>query len=141
MRAYDKDGSKVGNCTIGWGHKIRDGQCTTIDRANYASFTEEAAEQLLFIDVLKIALTPIKRRVRVGLAQRELDALIDFTFNVGGANLGISVLLQQINARNYKQARNGFLGWLRPTTIRGRRVDEQNLWEKGDYTSNGHHVQ
>ena len=64
--------------------------------------------------------------------------LIDFTFNVGGANLGISVLLQQLNAGNYKQAGVGFLGWLRPANIRGRRVDEKNLWDSGRYISNGH---
>jgi len=140
LTPYDHDGSSKGNCTIGWGSKIREGRCQPQDFSAYANFSVDAAEQLLTQDVLLKALMPIKRRVHVGLAQREMDALIDFTFNVGGANLGVSQLLQQLNAGNYKQAGAGFMGWLHPTTIRQRRVDEQNLWLKGDYTSNGHPI-
>jgi RHS repeat-associated protein len=147
LKPYDKDGSKAGNCTIGWGSKIHDGPCKPGDFSAYANFTVEAAEQLLFQDVELKALSPIKQLVYVGLAQRELDALLDFTFNVGGGNaktgkggLASSQLLQQLNAGNYKQASNGFLGWLVPASIKGRRVDEKNLWDNGDYTSNGHPI-
>jgi GH24 family phage-related lysozyme (muramidase) len=147
LKPYDKDGSKAGNCTIGWGSKIHDGPCKPGDFSAYANFTVEAAEQLLFQDVELKALSPIKQLVHVGLAQRELDALLDFTFNVGGGNaktgkggLASSQLLQQLNTGNYKQASNGFLGWLVPASIKGRRVDEKNLWDNGDYTSNGHPI-
>ena len=106
----------------------------------YANFNQQEAEQLLFTDVMSKALAPIKRRVHVGLAQRELDALIDFTFNLGGAKLGQSILLQQLNAGNYKQAGNGFLGWLQPSGVLQRRNDEKNLWDTGIYVSNKHSI-
>ncbi len=147
LKPYDNDGSKAGNCTIGWGSKIHDGPCKEQDFNNYANFTVDGAEQLLFQDVETKALFPIKQLVHVGLAQRELDALIDFTFNIGGGNqrtgkggLASSVLLQQLNARNYKQAGNGFLGWLIPRSILGRRQDEKHLWDTGEYISNGHRI-
>jgi RHS repeat-associated protein len=149
VHVYDNDGSKTGNCTIGWGHKIHDGPCTDQDRAAYPSFSESAAEQLLFLDVQLIALGPIKRYVQVGLAQRELDALIDFTFNVGGGSktnrkhpgLAGSQLLVSLNARDYKQAGNGFMGFKAGGVgIIRRRTDEKNLWDTGRYVSYGHAI-
>jgi RHS repeat-associated protein len=147
LRVYDKDGSRSGNCTIGWGHKIHDGPCTDQDHSNYASFDEDAAEQLLFVDVQTKALAPIKRYVTVGLAQRELDALIDFTFNVGGGSrtnhrhpgLAGSQLLISLNAGNYPKAGTGFLGFMAGGSgIAKRRNDEKNLWDTGVYKSYGH---
>ena len=137
LEPYDHDGSATSNCTVGWGHKIRDGRCLPTDYSTYANFNEEAAEQLLIQDVQTIAMPPIKKLVHVGLAQRELDALIDFTFNIRWG-LAKSQLLQQLNTGNYKQAGNGFLGWQIPRSIKGRRVDEKNLWDTGRYVSNGY---
>jgi RHS repeat-associated protein len=147
---YDHDGSKAGNCTIGWGHKIHDGVCTDQDHDNYVSYSESAAEQQLFLDVQQKALAPIRRSVQVVLAQRELDALIDFTFNVGGGSktnhqhpgLAGSLLLVSLNAHNYKQAGNGFLGFKAGGTgIIRRRNDEKNLWDTGVYSSYDHSIQ
>jgi RHS repeat-associated protein len=147
LKVYDHDGSKTGNCTIGWGHKIRDGACTDQDRAAFSNYTESAAEQQLSLDVQTKALTPIKRHVHVGLAQRELDALIDFTFNVGEGSktnhqhpgLAGSQLLVWLNAGNYKQAGVGFLGFMAGGTgIVRRRNDEKRLWDKGEYKSYDH---
>lgn len=96
------------------------------------------------------ALAPIKRYVQVGLAQREIDALIDFTFNVGGGSktnrrhpgLAGSQLLISLNARDYKKAGAGFLGFLAGGLgIVRRRNDEKNLWDTGQYLSYGHLVQ
>jgi lysozyme len=68
--------------------------------------------------------------------------LIDFTFNVGGGNLGKSILLQTINARNYKDAGDGFMGWLKGGKgIPSRRADEKRLWETGEYVANGTPIQ
>jgi GH24 family phage-related lysozyme (muramidase) len=139
LKPYDNDGSTTGNCTIGWGHKIRDGKCTAQDFRNYASFDEGDAEDLLAQDVQLIAMPPIKTLVKVGLAQRELDALVDFTFNLRW-HLKQSALLQQLNAGKYPEAGDGFMGWLTPKGIRQRRVDEKNLWDTGIYISNGHAI-
>jgi len=140
LKPYSNDGSSTQNCTIGWGSLIHPGPCDPRDFRVYANFNQQEAEQLLFTDVMSKALAPIKRRVHVGLAQRELDALIDFTFNLGGAKLGQSILLQQLNAGNYKQAGNGFLGWLQPSGVLQRRNDEKNLWDTGIYVSNKHSI-
>jgi len=145
----DHDGSKTGNCTIGWGHKLHDGRCIDQDRAAYPSFSVAAAEQLLFLDVQSKALAPIRRYVRVGLAQREIDALIDFTFNVGGGSKGNrqhpglagSQLLVSLNASDYKKAGAGFLGFSAGGSgIVARRNDEKNLWDTGRYVSYGHTI-
>lgn len=43
----------------------------------------------------------VNRAVRVPLNQPQFDALVDFTFNLGGGTLGRSTLLAELNAGHY----------------------------------------
>jgi hypothetical protein len=60
------------------------GPCIPADFTQYPNgISPDAAEQLLFKDPFKNAMLPIKFLVSVPLAQKEFDALSDFTFNIG----------------------------------------------------------
>ena len=67
----------VGVRTIGWGRVTKNGP---------AIITEADAEQLLARDLVK-AWDAVRRNVRVTLTQGQVDALTDFTLNLGEGNL------------------------------------------------------
>jgi len=70
----------------------------------------------------------------VPLQSHQFDALVSFDFNTGG--IFKARLTQRINAGD-PDAADSFMGWLKPPEIRGRRVDEMNLFQTGDYRANG----
>ena len=82
----------AGVLTIGYGHTsgVKEGM----------SITEAEAEQLLDADV-ESAAAQVKSAVKVELNANQLDALIDFVFNLGIGNLRSSTLLKKLNARDY----------------------------------------
>jgi len=75
--------------TIGYGH-------TNTAKPGMV-ITEAEADKLLRSDLLS-AEKDVNRLVTVPLEQREFDALVSFTFNLGGGALGTSTLLKLINA-------------------------------------------
>ncbi len=88
----------------------------------------------LFLKVLPKYEEPVRSAVRVPLHQHEFDALVHFTYNVGGPNFQKSKLLQNINAGRYESAgKSGFHGWLKPPELRGRRNRESDIFLKADY--------
>lgn len=90
----------------------------------------------LFDRVLEQYEAAVSEAVKVPLEQHEFDALVHFTYNVGGPNLRRSRLLKLINAGQKQEAgRTGFHGWLKPPSLRGRRDVESNLFLYGDYGS------
>lgn len=60
---------------------------------------------------LTVAETAVRNSVNVSLTQNQFDALVSFTFNVGGRNLRNSTLVSQLNAGNYSGAADQFLRW------------------------------
>ena len=58
---------------------------------------------------LTVAETAVRNSVNVSLTQNQFDALVSFTFNVGGGNLRKSTLVSQLNAGNYSGAADQFL--------------------------------
>ena len=74
--------------------------------------------------------------VRVPMKQHEFDALVSFDFNTGGIHR--AQLTKHLNAGNRAAAARGFMGWLRPPEIRGRREGEMRLFRDGVYP--GGHV-
>ncbi|QEK39531.1 lysozyme [Candidatus Sneabacter namystus] len=100
-----------GYYTIGYGHKmLRPDQYTSID--------DKMAETLLIKDISKAEASVI-RNIKVDLSQEQLDALVSFTFNVGGAALQRSQLKQKINSDNKDNVKEEFLKW---TFARGKRI-------------------
>ena len=74
--------------------------------------------------------------VRVPMKQHEFDALVSFDFNTGGIHR--AQLTKHLNAGDKAAAARGFMGWLRPPEIRGRREGEMRLFRDGVYP--GGHV-
>lgn len=63
--------------------------------------------------------------------QWQFDALVSFQFNTGG--LAKSLLLKKFLAGDMAGAIAGFMGWLKPIDIYGRRKQEQKLFAMGNY--------
>ena len=120
----------AGNPTIGYGHLIRTGEDFS------GGVTEQVASELLAQDT-QAAVDAVNTRVNVALSQTQFDALVDFTFNLGGGNLRKSTLLKNINAAKAVTIAN-FTDWNRAggKVVKGlaiRRTDEFNLFSTGDY--------
>jgi lysozyme len=88
--------------TIGWG-------CTE-GVTEGMTWTKEQAETGLRTEMLKHENT-VKKLVTVDLNQNEFDALVSFTYNVGGGALQKSSLLKALNKGDRDAAARGFLLW------------------------------
>jgi len=120
----------AGNPTIGYGHLIQKGEDFS------KGITKDQANALLAQDV-KGAVGAVNADLKVAVSQTKFDALVDFTYNLGGKNFGNSTLLSNINAgkaviesnfTSYNHAGGRVVPGL---TI--RRTDEFNLFSKGEY--------
>lgn len=112
----------AGVFTIGYGHtsRVKEGM----------SITEEEANALLDQDI-SIAAEQVKSAVKVELNTNQLDALIDFVFNLGIGNLRSSTLLKKLNAEDYSGAAEEFGKWIYsgktilPGLVRRREIEKQ----------------
>ncbi len=93
--------------TIGYGHLIRDGE--------YAMFkngiTESAAGALLAKDVWA-AERAVLRLIKVPLTDNQFDALVSFTFNLGGGALQRSTLRRRINREEHEEVPEQLMRWV-----------------------------
>jgi len=86
----------------------------------------------------------IQAVIKTPLKQHQIDALASWDLNTGGLTWKHKTtkkpcqLVQQINSGNLSA--DGFMGWLRPIEIKGRREEEQELFRSGDYSANGDHI-
>ncbi len=109
IKAFEKISLKPYLCpkgclTIGYGHKI-------INAINCTSISQEEAHEILLQD-LWVAENSVLRNIKIPLKQNQFDALVSFTFNVGGAALQRSTLRQKINRENFDEAKEEFGRWV-----------------------------
>ncbi len=71
---------------------------------------QETAERLLKTGLVSYE-SDVSRLVKVGLTQGQFDALVSFTYNLGGRALSTSTLLRKLNAGDYAGAADEFLRW------------------------------
>ena len=103
----------VGHCTIGFGHLIHLGNCTSADYKQWGQLSEKEAKQLLRKD-LEIFAQGVKEKTTLWpkLEQHERDALISFAFNVGLGAYGSSTLLKKLNQGDKRGAAKEFPRWV-----------------------------
>jgi lysozyme len=89
--------------SIGWGHQdpgIKEGDV----------WTQQQADAQLMADIAG-AESCVNHLVEVKLTQGEFDALVDFVFNLGCADLKGSTMLRLLNTGNYWGAATQFDLW------------------------------
>jgi GH24 family phage-related lysozyme (muramidase) len=118
----------AGYDTIGFGHKLKSGEHTTYA----AGINPDQGMQVLRSDSNASEKT-VGSAVTAPINQFENDALVSFTFNVGGPNLRSSTLLTKLNQRDYEGASREFTRWVfaggkELAGLRVRREKEQILF-------------
>jgi len=93
----------AGVWTIGYGHTETAYEGQRIDVAQ--------ASDLLSSDLIKYE-QAVNRLVKVPLTQKQFDALVSFTFNLGAGSLQRSSLLYKLNQRDYRGAAKEFTRWV-----------------------------
>jgi len=122
----------AGYPTIGYGHLIKPGEDFS------GGITQQQASDLLAQDT-KIAVDAVNNKVTAELSQTQFDAVVDFTYNLGGGALSQSTLLKNINAGR-EVVQENFTDWNHAggkvvAGLTKRRNDEFNLFSQGDYGS------
>lgn len=93
--------------TIGYGHLIRKGEHKMFENG----ISEAAGEALLIKDVLA-AENAVLRLINVPLTDGQFDALVSFTFNLGGGALQRSTLRRKVNREEHADVPREFLRWV-----------------------------
>jgi len=101
------DPAPGGFLTIGYGHKI-------LPTENFGSCITEALADALLLSDLDQAWQAVNRWAipPIPLDQGQIDALTDFTFNLGERQLANSTLLRYVNAGKFIDAANQFDLWV-----------------------------
>lgn len=132
LKSYQDSG---GVWTIGWGAtyyangvRVKGGETIT-----------QAQAEILLNYHLGVAAAHVNRLITAKLTQSQFDALVSFTYNVGGEGLEISKLRKAVNAdpNNYPPIRAGFYGWVKAGGVfsqglKNRRDEEIALYESND---------
>jgi len=74
------------------------------------SISKARAEELLLEDIAKFE-DHVMNNVKVPLNQNQFDAMVSWTFNLGGGNLKNSTLLKVLNGNDYKDVPNQIKRW------------------------------
>jgi lysozyme len=96
---------QAGVWTIGYGH-------TRGITQDSPPVTAQQADAMLLLDIARYERS-VLRLIGVKLNQRQFDALVSFTFNLGGAALQRSSLRSKLNRGEYAAAGAEFLKWVR----------------------------
>lgn len=94
-----------GNLAIGYGHQIKSGE-------KFTTITKEDAKRLLQED-LKNAENSVRKYILPAIKQNEFDALVSFTYNLGGGSLQKSTLRKKVNEGDKIGASREFGKWIK----------------------------
>ena len=110
------------------------GHTATVTKKDVGKVMSDAVCQRLLAKDVSVAESYVQKYVKAPLTQGQYDALVSFTFNVGGTNFSKSTLLKLHNAGNCFGAAAQFSRWVYSgsATLPGlvvRRKDERALYE------------
>ena len=95
----------AGYLTIGYGHVVKPHEDFS------AGIDEAQAEELLRQDAV-IAERAVLRLISVPLTDDQFDALVSFTYNLGGGALQRSTLRRKINREEHTDVPKQFMRWV-----------------------------
>lgn len=138
---YDAS-SPVYSCTIGYGHVIHPGSCTSADFQTWGRISVQQGQALLRSDVNRILVPALRDAIpATPLTQPEFDALIDWIYNEGPAYIteGSSVRSAlRASPPDYSSVPADLMRYVRAGGRRlcglyRRRASEVHLWSTGSY--------
>lgn len=122
----------AGYLTIGYGHVVKDDEDFSV------GIDEAQAEELLRQDA-QIAERSVLRLINVPLTDGQFDALVSFTYNLGGGALQRSTLRRKINREEHAEVPEQFMRWVWAggRKLKGlvrRRVAESELYQYSQFS-------
>ncbi len=136
---------QAGHCTIGYGHLIHHGGCTSTDQNAWGSISQARASEMLTSDANSFADVIRRGAPGTALSQNEFDALVSLAFNIGAGNFNSSSVLKDLKASppNYAAVPGHIALWNKVKVngrlviscgLRNRRAAESRLFTTGQYT-------
>lgn len=93
--------------TIGYGHLIRPEEA-----GRWANGISEAQAARLLLRDVDIAERAVRRLIEAPLSHGQFDALVSFTFNLGGGALQRSTLRRKVNREAHDEVPEEFRRWV-----------------------------
>jgi lysozyme len=125
---YHNDGSKGGKCTVGYGHKLHDGHCTSEDIKKWYGKTEQDFKNIYMEDV-HIAEDDVRNLIKVPVTQGQFDALTSLAYNKGRKKFNATGIPGLVNEGKTEQAAQAILDLNKTGGLAKRRK-----WEYGVFT-------
>jgi len=98
----------AGYPTIGYGHLVRPGE----EKVFEGGIPSEKAGEALLLKDLDIAAGSVLRLIHVPLTDEQFDAMVSFTFNLGGGALQRSTLRRKINREEHEEVPEQLMRWV-----------------------------
>lgn len=117
---------QAGINTIGHGHVI-----TAND--NFSSYISEGQATALLAEDVGVAERAVLRQIHRPLSDNQFDALVSFTFNLGGGALQASTLRRKCNRGDDRGTANEFKRWIYAGGKRSRGLLRRRLAEAEIY--------